>query len=119
MTWLRRVEAKLGVTPMVYTYPSFWAIYMGDSNWIAKRYGVLWIAHWNTEQPWVPARTWHGNSWTFWQWTDCGTVPGISGCVDRNALNGPHGMRWYTIARTQERAERQTQRAARHGRARR
>jgi len=30
----------------------------------------------------LPANDWSGHGWTFWQYTDCGTVPGIQGCVD-------------------------------------
>ncbi|MEA2674612.1 MAG: hypothetical protein QOI92_1804, partial [Chloroflexota bacterium] len=31
---------------------------------------------------------WGGHGWTFWQYDDCGTVPGISGCVDVDRYNG-------------------------------
>ena len=31
---------------------------------------------------------WGGNSWTFWQYTSDGTVPGISGRVDLDRYNG-------------------------------
>jgi hypothetical protein len=43
---------------------------------------VLWLAHWGVESPTVPAADWNGNGWTFWQFSDCGMVPGISTCVD-------------------------------------
>ncbi len=29
--------------------------------------------------------------WTFWQWTQTGTMPGIRGEVDRNAFYGDEG----------------------------
>jgi lysozyme len=45
---------------------------------------VLWIAHWNTSSPDVPGSNWGGRSWTFWQYTSDGLVPGISGLVDLN-----------------------------------
>ncbi len=32
--------------------------------------------------PTVPAANWGGNGWTFWQYGNCGAVPGIDGCVD-------------------------------------
>src|SRR5204863_2526359 len=31
---------------------------------------------------------WGGRGWTFWQYDDCGTVPGISGCVDLDRYHG-------------------------------
>jgi lysozyme len=89
LTWLRRVEERLGVKPIVYTSPAFWASAMANTRDIAKAgYRVLWIAHYGTPQPQVPARRWNGHGWTIWQWTKCGHVSGISGCVDRDALNG-------------------------------
>jgi len=32
--------------------------------------------------PSVPATNWGGRSWTFWQYTSDGLVPGITGRVD-------------------------------------
>ncbi len=82
-TWLRRVESQLGVKPMIYTSPSFWHERMGDTRWFAKNgYRALWIAHWRSPEPSVPANNWAGHGWTFWQVSDCGTVDGIGGCVD-------------------------------------
>ena len=87
--WLERVEERLGVKPMIYTSPGFWSYYVADSTRLAQLgYRVLWIAHYETEQPRVPAERWDGAGWTFWQWTQCGRVAGIRGCVDRNAFNG-------------------------------
>lgn len=88
-TWLREVTAKLGVRPMIYTSPSFWKTYMGDSPSLALAgYPILWIAHWGVATPTVPAQNWGGHGWTFWQYSDCGTVPGISGCVDLDRYRG-------------------------------
>ena len=63
---------------------------MGNSTWFAKNgYDVLWIAHWTTaSSPSVPAENWGGKSWTFWQYTSDGSVPGISGRVDLDRYNG-------------------------------
>jgi hypothetical protein len=38
--------------------------------------------------PFVPGVNWAGFGWTFWQWTSCGRVPGIRGCVDLDRFNG-------------------------------
>lgn len=88
-TWLERVSAQLGVKPMIYTSPNFWTTAMGDTRWFADNgYTVLWVAHWGVKAPSVPASNWGGRSWTFWQYTNCGSVPGISGCVDLDRYNG-------------------------------
>ena len=87
--WLGEVYAKLGVRPMIYTSPTFWTNNMGDTSMFADAgYSVLWIAHWGTTSPRVPANNWGGHGWTFWQYSNCGTVLGISGCVDLDRYNG-------------------------------
>ncbi len=101
--WLQEVSARLGVKPMIYTGPNFWHNQMGDTTVFADAgYRVLWIAHWFVPAPSVPASDWGGNGWTFWQWTDCGSVPGISGCVDLDWYNGtdlgPATIRGLTVS---------------------
>jgi GH25 family lysozyme M1 (1,4-beta-N-acetylmuramidase) len=81
--WVGRVYERLGVRPMIYASPSFWQTYMGNTRWFADNgYSVLWVAHWGVTNPSVPATNWGGRSWTFWQYTSDGLVPGISGRVD-------------------------------------
>jgi len=92
-TWLwaflGEVLAKKGVHALIYTSPSFWQTYMGDTDAFAKGgYPLLWIAHWFVPTPTVPGKNWGGYGWTFWQNSDCITVPGISGCVDSDFYNG-------------------------------
>jgi GH25 family lysozyme M1 (1,4-beta-N-acetylmuramidase) len=88
-TWLARVAYRVGAKPMIYVSPSFWKTYMGNTTWFANNgYRTLWIAHWNVSAPTVPAANWGGRGWTFWQWTSCGRVTGITGCVDRDRYNG-------------------------------
>jgi GH25 family lysozyme M1 (1,4-beta-N-acetylmuramidase) len=88
-TWLAEVTRKVGIRPMIYTSPAFWQKYMGDSRALADAgYKTLWIAHWGVSSPTVPASNWGGRGWTFWQYSNCGTVPGISGCVDLDRYNG-------------------------------
>lgn len=88
--WLGEVYAKTGTRAMIYTSPSFWRTYLGDTAWFAQNgYSVLWVAHWTTaSSPSVPASNWGGHSWTFWQYADNGTVPGIGGGVDLDRYNG-------------------------------
>ena len=87
--WLAQVTLRTGIKPMIYVSPAFWKKYLGDTNWFAANgYRILWIAHWGVAQPTVPGGNWGGYGWTFWQYTDCGKVPGISGCVDLDRYNG-------------------------------
>lgn len=83
--WLRKVDREVGVKPMIYTYPSFWHVQMDNTQFFAKRgYEALFIANYEVKRPDVPADNWDGEGWTFWQYTSCGKVPGIKGCVDRD-----------------------------------
>ncbi len=88
--WLDEVTAKLGIQPMIYVSPNFWSSKMANNTSIAQAgYKVLWIANWGVTSPTVPANNWSGNGWTFWQYTDCGHVAGITtGCVDLDRFGG-------------------------------
>lgn len=88
--YLQQIYVRTGVRAVIYCSPSFWKNYLGDTTWFAANgYKVLWVAHWTTaSQPTVPGGAWGGNSWTFWQYTSDGSVPGISGRVDLNRYNG-------------------------------
>ena len=89
MTWLERVRSKVGVRATIYTNPNFWQTSMGDTTAFAQAgYTVLWIANWGVKQPSVPASNWDGKSWSFWQYSSCGGVPGVSGCVDLDRYHG-------------------------------
>ena len=89
-TWLDEVTRLTNVKPMIYTSPSFWGSYMGNTmSFATGGYKILWIAHWYVTSPTVPAQNWGGNGWTFWQYTNSGTVPGITGGVD---------LDWYKFA---------------------
>jgi lysozyme len=88
-TWLSRVYSRTGVRAMIYTTPYFWQTSMGNTRWFADNgYRVVWVAHWNASVPIVPASRWSGRSWSFWQYSDCGSVPGISSCVDLDRFRG-------------------------------
>lgn len=76
--WLEAVEKATLMRPIIYTYPGFW------DNLGTTRFAdyPLWIAHYTTaEEPWVPGG-W--KTWTFWQYSDSGSVSGVSGNVDTN-----------------------------------
>jgi GH25 family lysozyme M1 (1,4-beta-N-acetylmuramidase) len=84
-TWVNRVKNALGVTPIVYTGPSFWRDSVGSPSSFASN--PLWIAHYTSLCPDVPG-PW--SQWTFWQNTDTGHVSGISGDVDLDKFNGSY-----------------------------
>ncbi len=86
--WLARVEAVLGVKPIIYSSPSFWNVRVGGSRWFADHGYRLWIAHWGANQPTVPAHNWGGRGWTFWQYNDRGAVDGVQGNVDLDHFRG-------------------------------
>src|SRR5207237_610573 len=61
-----------------------------ETQSVASAGHPLWVAHWTTSAtPLVPAANWAGQSWTFWQWTDCVKVPGFAHCSDGDRYRGP------------------------------
>jgi lysozyme len=82
-TWVDRVKTKLGVDPIVYTGKYFWRDEVGAPSGYANN--PLWIAQYTSLCPDIP-EPW--TRWTFWQYTETGTVSGISGNVDINRFNG-------------------------------
>jgi GH25 family lysozyme M1 (1,4-beta-N-acetylmuramidase) len=87
--FLGRVYARTGARAMIYTTTSFWQTYMGNSTWFAANgYRMMWIANWHVASPTTPAANWGGLSWGFWQYSSCGKVAGISGCVDLDRFRG-------------------------------
>ena len=79
------VQKGLGVKPMVYMSSSFISEELNNTSQFNSY--KLWVADYTTDpQPVVPT-PW--KSWDFWQHTDSGTVPGITGGVDMDLFNGP------------------------------
>ena len=88
-SWLDTVGSALGVKPLIYTGPNFWETNLNNTAYFAEQGFPLWIAHYTSDaSPRTPGNNWNGNGWAFWQWTSCGSVPGIRGCVDRNRFSG-------------------------------
>lgn len=78
--WLDRVRRKIGVRPVLYTYPAFWSALGGTT---AFRLYPLWIANYEVSEPQLP------NGWrryAIWQYTSSGSVDGIPGRADLNRL---------------------------------
>ena len=91
--WLDAVEAAFGRKPIIYSGQYFLQDYFsepggGPPAWV-KDY-PLWLAQYPIQyidgmQPALP-RGWF--NWTFWQYSDRGTVNGINAKVDLNLFNG-------------------------------
>jgi GH25 family lysozyme M1 (1,4-beta-N-acetylmuramidase) len=89
-TWLDRVQGVTGVRPLIYTNSGFWSGSMSNTDSFARSGYGLWIASWTTaSQPTVPAESWAGQGWTFWQHSSSGIVPGVAGAVDLDRYAGP------------------------------
>jgi GH25 family lysozyme M1 (1,4-beta-N-acetylmuramidase) len=88
LQFVARVRERLGIAPMVYVSPSFWRTSLDGALVIAGWGSPLWIAHWRTASPDIPARGWQGRGWTVWQWSSRGLVSGITGEVDLDVLAG-------------------------------
>lgn len=80
-TWLDVVQAATGRVPIIYTGPDYWNS-LGSS--VFGHY-PLWVAEYGVQSP-KPVAGWP--SWTFWQYSESGTVPGISGAVDLDVFDG-------------------------------
>ncbi|WP_442603375.1 glycoside hydrolase family 25 protein [Paenibacillus sp. KN14-4R] len=79
--WLNKVQAACSVEPLLYTYPYFATSYLDASLGNIP----LWYANYGVNQP-VDVAGW--TRWRFLQYSDSGTVPGISGPVDMNEFDG-------------------------------
>jgi lysozyme len=81
--WIARVESVTGRKPIVYTGKFFWNDNVQSSAFASY---PLWIAQYTSNTcPDLPT-PW--SDWSFFQFTDSGTVAGISGPVDTNRFNG-------------------------------
>lgn len=80
--WVDRVESKLGVKPIIYSGRYFWQDNVGTSDFSSYPF---WIAHYTNNCPNLPTQF---SDWDFHQYTESGSVGGVSGAVDRNHFNG-------------------------------
>jgi lysozyme len=82
-SWVDRVKAGTGVDPIVYTGKYFWRDQVGGPTSFARN--PLWIAQYTTL---CPDLTPPWDTWAFWQYSESGSVPGMSGAVDLDRFNG-------------------------------
>jgi lysozyme len=79
-TWLEAVSAAIGQPAVLYVSPAFWKS-LGDPRNFHQH--PLWVADY-APQPSLPGG-WP--KYAMWQFTDAGTVDGIPGPVDLNAVD--------------------------------
>ena len=75
------IKAKIGQLPMIYSNADWWNTCTGSSTSFSAE--KLWVAAYGTASPPLPAG-W--SSWTFWQYTSTGAVPGVRMKVGATAL---------------------------------
>lgn len=97
LTWLHIVEDKYHVKPIIYTYYKFKQAYLSTPVFDDYPY---WIAHYYVD------KVEYKGKWKFWQHTDTGVLPGITGNVDLNIYNGSYyDLMRLTIGNQNEVAE--------------
>ena len=81
------VTARTSRPVLIYTYPYFWQKAMGNTAEFSDL--PLWIASYRSGGPKEPLPGgW--SSWTFWQYTATGRIPGIAAAVDRSKFAGSY-----------------------------
>jgi lysozyme len=82
--FVNRIKMKTGRPPLIYTGFYFWKDSAGSPT---NNLGCpLWLAAYTSSAtPYIPP-AW--STWTFWQYSSTGNIPGISGNVDRDYFNG-------------------------------
>jgi GH25 family lysozyme M1 (1,4-beta-N-acetylmuramidase) len=81
-TWVDRVQTALGVRPIVYTGTYFWEDQVGGASGFGE--DPMWLARYTA----CPSVTSPWTTWTFWQYTDTGSIGGIDDAVDTNRFDG-------------------------------
>jgi lysozyme len=82
LRWLTKVEALVGIKPIIYASTNFISTILASPAALGAY--RLWLANYTTH-PTVPA-PW--TDWTFWQFSDAGTIDGITTPVDLDLFNG-------------------------------
>ncbi|MCZ4125713.1 GH25 family lysozyme [Streptomyces sp. H39-S7] len=97
-TWIldfyNAYKTRTGRDVVIYTSPSWWNSCTGSWGGMSAK-SPLFVAHWTTaSSPSIPSGFPY---WTFWQYSDSGSVSGISGAVDRDRFSGD-GTRLLALA---------------------
>lgn len=82
--FVNRVRVKIGRAPIIYTGFYFWRDSVGNPT---NNLGCpLWLAAYTSSTAGLIPPAW--STWTFWQYTSTGTIPGVTGNCDRDFFNG-------------------------------
>jgi len=84
--WSNRIQSRLGKKPVIYTGAWWWNPHTGGSAAFASY--PLADSYYSESCPNIAAG-WQ--SWTLWQYSSSGLVPGIGGHVDLDSFNGTLG----------------------------
>jgi beta-glucosidase len=88
VTWISEfaaeVKAKTGTDPIIYTTQDWWATCTGNNTSFGN--DLLWVAAYSSGTPGTLPAGW--NNWNMWQYTDKGSVTGITGGVDLDYFSG-------------------------------
>jgi GH25 family lysozyme M1 (1,4-beta-N-acetylmuramidase) len=88
VAWIRdfynTYKAKTGRDVVIYTSKGWWDRCTGGSSAFAAL-TPLFVASWGPATPTMPTGF---GTYTMWQWTDSGSVSGVSGAVDRDVFHG-------------------------------
>jgi lysozyme len=80
-TFLDLIEQKYSIKPIIYSGENFANEYLkGFADY------PLWLAEY-TDAP-APKLPLDWSAWTFWQYSQSGSVPGVNGAVDLDRFNG-------------------------------
>lgn len=80
-SFLDLIEKKYGVKPIIYSGENFANEYLkGFADY------PLWLAEYTGAA--TPKLPLDWNAWTFWQYSQSGSVSGVNGAVDMNRFNG-------------------------------
>jgi lysozyme len=83
-TFIARIQSRTGRPGIIYTGFYFWRDSVGNPR--NNLNCPLWLAAYVSDPtPYVPP-AW--STWSFWQYSDTGSVPGVGGAVDLDAWNG-------------------------------
>ena len=82
-SFIAEIKTLTGRPGIIYTGYYFWRDNVGNPT--NNLNCPLWVAAYGVSSPMVPP-AW--GYWTFWQYSDTGSVPGVSGNVDTDYFNG-------------------------------
>lgn len=87
LSFYNQYKARTSRDVVIYTTASWWNSCTGYWTGMWNK-SPLWVAHWGVSSPTLPYGWRQYSTYTMWQYTDCRSVSGISGCVDGDRFHG-------------------------------